>query len=195
MQRVVTTVVAVVGGSSGLLDRMGEAANVRSFHGGPEAPPLERAAEAWSAARRVRSPYFVHDADPLGWVVDTWAAHFDGEGAAGELEVAVSQTVRRWRAGSVELPDYYLVVAPDEWGQTRRHWYLGVLASAAPSRVVVDDGRGDATSILPGLATGPWWPNLDMMLEGLDRVVPDRAGLEGGKKGPDEPALIVGTDR
>ncbi len=36
----------------------------------------------------------------------------------------------------VELPDYYLVLDPESWAPTRRHWYLGVLARSA--RVVPD---------------------------------------------------------
>jgi hypothetical protein len=194
MQSVATTVVALVGAPRELLERMGAATNVRRFGAVPDAPALDRAAEAWGAARRARSPYFVHDADPLAWIVDAWSARFDGHGTAGELEVAVSQTVGRWRAGSIELPDYYVLLSPDGWGRTRRHWYLGVLASSAPSRVVVTDGRDDPALLLPGLPSGRWWPALDSMVEDVDRVVPDRAGLDDGTAGAADGALFVGTE-
>jgi hypothetical protein len=194
MQSVATTVVALVGAPSALLDRMGAATNVRCFRAVRDAPALDRAAEAWGAARLTRSPYFVHDADPLAWIVDAWSTRFDGQGAAGELEVAVSQTISRWRAGSIELPDYYVLVSPDGWGRTRRHWYLGVLASTSASRVIVADGRGDPALLLPGLPIGRWWPPLDSMVEGVDRVVPDRAGVDDGTAGPADGALFVGTD-
>jgi len=58
-----------------------------------------------------------------------------GEGAtAGELEVAIRETVGRWRARAIELPDYYLLLDPGSWTATRRHWYLGLLHRAAPTR-------------------------------------------------------------
>jgi hypothetical protein len=44
----------------------------------------------------------------------------------------------RWRVGSIELPDYYLALDAESWTATRRHWFLGVLHTAAPARVVPD---------------------------------------------------------
>jgi hypothetical protein len=174
---------------------MGAATNVDTHRATPDAPALERAAEAWAAARRSRSPYFIHDADPLARIAEAWAARFDGQGTPGELEVATSQTLARWRAGSIELPDYYVLVGPDDWARTVRHWYLGVLASESPARVTVADASDDLTAILPRLGTGPWWPKLDAMVRDIEHIVPDRAGLEGADSAPGDRALFVGTER
>ena len=73
-------------------------------------------------------------------------------GRAGELEVAVSETLARWRPGSIELPDYYLVIDADTWAPTRRHWYLGVLHATAPARVV-PAAASDAEAALARLGT------------------------------------------
>jgi hypothetical protein len=34
-------------------------------------------------------------------------------GPTGELEVAVAETLQRWRARAIELPDYDLVLNPE----------------------------------------------------------------------------------
>jgi hypothetical protein len=53
------------------------------------------------------------------------------------------------------------------------------LAAAAPARVVPI--RSDARELrrtLRSLPTGRWWPEpTERLLEGIDRVVPDRVGL------------------
>jgi hypothetical protein len=59
---------------------------------------------------------------------------FDEQGPAGELEVAVRETVGRWRARAIELPDYY-ILDPGSWTATRRHWYLGLLHQVVPDQV------------------------------------------------------------
>jgi hypothetical protein len=175
MERASTTVIAVVGGDADQVARLQGAANVRTVQTEPDASLLDRAVAAWAQVARTRAPYTVHDADPLAAVADAWIRRFDGLAPAGELEVAVAETVARWRARSIELPDYYLVVDPEDWDGTRRHWYLGYLAGAAPTRVVA--GGGDLLGTIGRLGTGRWWPDLDRLLEGIDRVVPDRAGL------------------
>lgn len=175
MERAWTTVIAVVGGDADQVARLHGAANVRTVQTEPDASLLDRAVAAWAQVTRTRAPYTVHDADPLAAVTDAWIRRFDGLAPAGELEVAVAETVARWRARSIELPDYYLVVDPEDWDGTRRHWYLGYLAGAAPTRVVA--GGADLLGTIGRLATGRWWPDLDRLLEGIDRVVPDRAGL------------------
>ena len=99
----------------------------------------------------------------------------DAEGVAGELEVAVGETLTRWRARDLELPDYYLVLDAEELDATRRHWYLGFLHRAAPNRVLPTAGTpAEVGERLANLASGRWWPDLDRLLEGVDRVVPDR---------------------
>jgi hypothetical protein len=177
-RRTSTTVVAIVGnGARACVDRLGRGANVATLVPEPDDPPLDRAVAAWSDAIRVHMPYFVHDADPLDATATAWVRRFDSEGPIGELEVVVSETLARWRAGSIELPDYYLVLDAEAWTPTRRHWYLGVLHGAAPARVVPVPNADAAAAALPRLGSGPWWPDLDDLLDGIDRVVPDQAGV------------------
>ncbi len=170
-----TTVVAVVGdGARACIERLASSANVVTLVSDRDDPSLDRAVAAWSAATRTHTPYFVHDADPVGAVADAWVRRYDEEGPIGELEVVVADTLLRWRAGSLELPDYYLVLDAETWGATRRHWYLGVLHHAAPARVVPVPHADAAVAALPRLTAGRWWPDLDELLEGIDRVVPDK---------------------
>ena len=127
--------VAIVGDDTrASLERLDRGANVVTLAAEPDADPLDRAVAAWSAATRVHTPYFAHDADPLDATASAWVRRFDGDGPIGELEVAVSDTLARWRAGSIELPDYYLVLDAETWTPTRKHWYLGVLHATAPAR-------------------------------------------------------------
>jgi hypothetical protein len=172
-RRTSSTVVAVVGDASrATIERLATATNVASAIP-DEGDPLDRAVAAWAGASRAHTPYFVHDADPLAATADAWVRRFDGAGPIGELEVAVQEALVRWRVGSIELPDYYLVVDADRWDATRRHWYLGVLHRAAPARVAPTTG-GDAAGTLAHLTAGRWWPDLDELLAGIDRVVPDQ---------------------
>src|SRR6266498_1526031 len=129
----------------------------------------------YRAAKGMHAPYLVHDADALGVVADAWVRRFDQQGPVGELEVAVSETLARWRADTIDLPDYYLVLDSDSWDATRRHWYLGVLHRSAPSRVVPSSGDpAEVEARLAQLSSGPWWPPLDQLLDSVDRLVPDQ---------------------
>jgi hypothetical protein len=187
-QRTATTVVAVVGADArACVEQLGTGANVTPFVAPPEDAHLDRAVAAWAEAARSHAPYFVHDADPLVAVGDAWVRRFDEAGPIGELEVAVSETLARWRVGSIELPDYYLVLDAEAWGPTLRHWYLGLLHGAAPARVLPVPNADAAAGTLPRLAAGPWWPDLDVLLAGIEHVVPDRAGLGGSDGSPDSP--------
>jgi hypothetical protein len=176
MQRVSTTVIGLVGEQArDCAQGLGRAPNVRVELPDPAAGPLERAATAWQAATGTHLPYLVHDADPLALVADAWVRRYDEQGPAGELEPAVGDTLARWRAGTIELPDYYLVLDSDAWGATRRHWYLGLLHRAAPARVVPVEAAADRLQArIATLASGRWWPELDRLLADVDRVVPDR---------------------
>lgn len=177
MHRVSTTVIAIVGpGARRAAELLGRAANVGAALPDPDAEPLDRAVEAWRDAPRTHLPYLVHDADPLALVADAWARHYDGEGPAGELEVAVAATLARWRARAVELPDYYVVLDADALGATRRHWYLGFLHAKGPVRVVPARDAEQAAATPPRLPAGRWWPPLDRLLDGVAAVVPDRVG-------------------
>lgn len=174
-QRTGTTVVAVIGDDARECVRaLGEAANVVAVSVDPDDAPLDRAVATWTEAVRAHTPYLVHDADPLAAVAGAWVRHFDEEGQIGELEVAVTETLARWRVGSIELPDYYLVLDAESWPVTRRHWYLGVLHRAAPARVVPVPDPDSAARMLPRLGAGAWWPDLDALLAGIERVAPDQ---------------------
>jgi hypothetical protein len=174
-QRTGTTVVAVVGhDAAGCVRRLGEAINVVPVSVDADDAPLDRAVASWAEVTRVHTPYLVHDADPLATVGDAWVRRYDEEGPIGELEMAVAETLARWRVGSIELPDYYLVLDAEAWEATRRHWYLGVLHGAAPARVVPVRDPDAAARTLPRLGAGAWWPDLDDLLERIERVVPDQ---------------------
>ena len=173
-----TTVVAFVAPGAEETPLKGvKAANVRVLRAEADAPALDEATRVWEQARRTSAPYLLHDADPLAWVADAWVRRFDGQGAVGELEVAVAETLGRWRARSLDLPDYYLIVDPERLGATRRHWFLGVLGAQAPTRVVVSRSSTPLVDHLADLRPGRWWPDLDRILADVDRVVPDQVGM------------------
>lgn len=184
MQRVATTVLALVGSPPVeelrvLAGSLGEAANVRAALPETEAAPLDRAVAAWSEATRAHIPYLLHDADPLAEVAAAWIERWDGTGDVGRLEIAVQAVLQRWRARSLELPDYYLVVDAEALTATARHWYLGVLTGAAPHRVAVTGaGPDEAIRAVRGLRAGRWWPELDALLADVDRRVPDALQVE-----------------
>lgn len=173
MLRVNTTVVALVNAADETLDRVA-ASNVAVHRSDAETSDLERAQAAWSAAHGAGRRYFVHRADPLAAVAAAWVREFDGPRVAGELEIARTETLTRWRAGSIALPDFYLIEAPDELPATERHWFLGVLAGAAAHRVVLAEPDRTVRDHLGSLPTGPWWPPLDRLLDGIEHVVPDQ---------------------
>jgi hypothetical protein len=174
-QRTGTTVVAVVGtAATNCVHRLGDSTNVVSVSVAPDDPALDRAVATWAEVTRAHAPYLVHDADPLAAVADAWVRRYDEQGPVGELEVAVADTLARWRVGSIELPDYYFALGAESWGVTRRHWYLGVLHRTAPARVVPVPDADAAGRALPRLSAGAWWPDLDDLLEGIERVVPDQ---------------------
>jgi hypothetical protein len=170
-----TTVVVVVSLDRSRLDGI-QANNVRVLHIAADQPALERAVKAAAEARHASAGYLVHDADPLAGVADAWVGRFERAGVAGALEVAVAETLSRWRARSLDLPDYYLLDDPESLSPTRRHWYLGLLGSVAPTRVVALRPATRIVEHLPELGTGPWWPALDRVLADVDRVVPEQVG-------------------
>jgi hypothetical protein len=178
-----TTVVVVVDGEADAdLDGF-RAANVRVLHPEPGAPVLDRAVEAWGEVRRTSTRYVVHDADPLAWVAGAWTRRFDGQGPIGELEVAIAETLARWRAGSIDLPDYYLLVEPEDLDVARRHWFIGVLGAASPARVIPARNTGVLVDRLGELPPGRWWPPLDRLVGDLERTLPEQAGLIGAQAG------------
>jgi hypothetical protein len=185
MQRASTTVVVLVGpGTGAVLRGLEGAANVRVLRVDEgDTSPLDRAVAATGEAAGAHAPYLVHDADPLAVVADAWARYFDETGPRGELEVAVSETLARARTGAIELPDYYVVLDPEQLDATRRHFWLGLLHRDASARVV--PVRPDPTSVLAALGTlapGRWWSPLGDLLRGIEHEVPDQIGT----RAPDE---------
>jgi hypothetical protein len=179
MRRLSSTVVVVAGEQAGeVVSGLDELRNVRAITRGGRALP-----EIADVVNRAVATYVVHDADPLGAVGDAWADLFDGAAPVGGLEVAIEAALAVLRSERLVLPDYYIVLDPDDMPVTRRHWWLGVLAGAAPTRVVPARASVSAvTDVLGSLASGRWWPpDLESWLRGLPRVVPDQAGLPGGR--------------
>jgi hypothetical protein len=183
VERISATVVALIGADEKAVAALAGKANVALYSADPSAPRIEQATTAWEAARHAHTPYFVHDADPLAWVGQAWAARFEGTGEVGDLEVAVHDTLARWRAGAVGLPDYYLLCSPDNWPPAWRHWYLGFLGAACPLRVVVTGGYADLASALMALPAGRWWPDMDELLAGIEHVVPDQVRFPQPRRG------------
>jgi hypothetical protein len=173
--RLSSTVVVVAGERAGtVVSGLDGLHNVRAIARGERSP-----AEAAEAINRATATYVVHDADPLGAVGDAWVDLFDGVGPVGGLEVAIETALAALRSDRLVLPDYYVVLDPDEMPVTRRHWWLGALAGTAPTRVVPAQASVSAvTEVLGSLSSGRWWPeDTAKWLRGLPRVVPDRAGL------------------
>jgi hypothetical protein len=177
MRRLSSTVVVVAGnGASDVVAGLDNLHNVRAITRGERSP-----AEVMEIAGRSAATYVVHDADPLAGVAAAWAAYFDGTGVTGALEVAIEAALAELRADRLTLPDYYLVLEPDELTPTWRHWWLGVLAGAAPVRVVPVSASSTAVAgTLGRLSAGRWWPaDLESWLRALPKVVPDQVGLPG----------------
>ncbi|WP_345459278.1 hypothetical protein [Actinoallomurus oryzae] len=175
MRRLSSTVVVVAGEQSGkVVSGLDGLHNVRAISRGERSP-----AEIEEAVHRSTATYVVHDADPLAAVGDAWVGLFDGAAPVGGLEVAIEAALAGLRSDRLALPDYYVVLDPDDMPVTRRHWWLGALAGSAPSRVVPARASAAAvTDALSRLSSGRWWPSdLEGWLRGLTRAVPDRVGL------------------
>ncbi|UQS24887.1 hypothetical protein L1857_19750 [Amycolatopsis thermalba] len=163
MARPNSTVVVLAGsGSEKVLAGLDGLANVRVASSG----------EAAALVGQTHAAYVVHDRDPLAGVADAWARFFDRQAPPGTLEVAIETAVADLRRGATLLPDYYLVLDPESLPATGKHWWLGVLAGAAPSRVVPAGRRcppcgkrspgcrpagGGPTTSRPGYATWSAW--------------------------------------
>jgi hypothetical protein len=138
-----------------------------------EADAVESATIALRQAARRSSPFALVPADPLAAVAAQWQAMWDV--SRGSLTGAVlfeeqtAHALAAWRARRFELPDYYLVLAGPEGGAP--DFYLGPLRAARPHRVLVvasTDGPEQAAWVrdaLRSLPHGPWWPQLDELLD------------------------------
>jgi hypothetical protein len=174
MERANSTTLVVVGGSSALLEDLDRLPNVRaaSLAGRPEAAVK-------SFVEGAQTAYVAHDRDPLEHVAAAWVEFFDDQGTLGTLDVEVATTSGVLRRGEASLPDYYLVLDPEDLPPTWKHWWLGVLPGVAPLRVLPTEADYNAIRrLLRRLPSGRTWPESTEWLNGLTRSAPDRFRLE-----------------
>lgn len=132
--RTLTTLVSAIGpGMEAAVVRLGQASNV-AVEVPPEIPTDPVAAmtvvgSTWRKATKRSAIYTVVALDPLGPVVDQWAARLTAQPEALELVIGL--------VPDLPTPDYYLV-SPG-LGDPHVHWYAAHVRSLAPSRVVVCD--------------------------------------------------------
>ncbi len=137
------------------------------------------------ATRRIAAagtPWVVHDTDPLEHVAAAWVELFEERSTLGALEVEVETALAQFEAGSAVMPDYYIVLEPQDAPETWRHWWCGALAHRAPQRVLA--ARAPATPrdatirrLLTTLPSSRPWPDPESWLPHLPFDIPDRVGL------------------
>jgi len=122
-----------------------------------------------------RSPYVAHDRDPLCHVAAAWVEFFDDLSSLGVLDLEVDRALDALEHGDVDMPDYYVVVSPETLTPTWKHWWLGVLPRAAPTRVIPWDADGSVplARVLRTLPASRPWPALGPWLNSVKRTVPD----------------------
>jgi hypothetical protein len=146
-----------------------------------DAPAVDGVAAAAAALRRaagISAPYVLVAADPLAAVAAEWSAMWDlsrQTHASDRFELRAAEALAAWRANQFELPDYYLVLAPQSAAaaadgtaeEQRPDFYLGPLRSVRPNRVVVAAAAEPAEQAaavrgeLGSLRAGRWWPSLE----------------------------------
>jgi hypothetical protein len=168
-----TTLVVIGESAPDALRPLAGLANVRarSLSGWEDAD-----ATAWE--RSVSTPYLVHDHDPLAHVAAAWTEFYDDAATLEVLQLEIDRLIADLDRGTASLPDYYVVLAPETLAPTLRHWWLGVMSSASPTRVIPwSDPEASLRSLLRRLPTGRPWPDYDPWLRGVPTSVPDRVGL------------------
>ena len=132
----------------------------------------------WSAT--AAAPYVVHDHDPLVHVAAAWVEFFDDQSTYGVLELEIERALDAAVRHDFNVPDYYVVIHPEVLPVTWKHWWLGVLSSASPSRVIPWPSADDSLAeLLRRLPTARAWPEVDAWLPRVRRAIPDRVGLPG----------------
>jgi hypothetical protein len=178
MRRSPSTVLCIAGRvTTGLLDVVGRSPNVATVRAAKD--DLGGRIDALKRAEGVSAPFAVVETDPLADVASGWSEMWRG-GGAEMFERACSEILHQWRAQTFELPDFYLrIVSPATANEQHDDFYLGALASQRPRRVVamVSEGTPEEDSArmvqcLSGLPQGPWWPNLDDLLDAARRYIP-----------------------
>jgi len=169
-----TTLVVVGDDARGLIDEAGRFANVRAA-----TFPLTAGGEVQRWINRSKAPYVVHDHDPLGHVAAAWVEFFDDLATLGTLDLEVDRALEKFERAELSMPDYYVVADPESLPPTWRHWWLGVLPQAAPTRVIPWDATGSESlaRLLRTLPTSRQWPDPGPWLRRVARTVPDLAGL------------------
>ncbi len=193
MRRNPSTVVVLAGPVPGeVFTALGRSMNVALIRPDDSAGDgLEAAAVALQRAGRATSPYALVLADPLAAVAAAWREMWDVTRQPGPaaFEQEAARALAAWRAGRFELPDYYLVLAPDtgaagaagagQAGDHRPDFHLGPLRSTRAHRVVpvaAAEPAELAAAVLAALGSlrhGPWWPGLDEVIETARRFYPD----------------------
>ncbi len=171
-----TTLVFVGSDAPAALEALDHLANVRAaaLRG-----TSDEEARRWVA--RAHSPYVVHDRDPLGHVAAAWVEFFDDLSTLGTLDLEVDRALAALETGQLVMPDYYIVAEPDSLSPTWKHWWLGVLPKAAPTRVIPwGAGSTPLARVLRQLPTGRPWPTPDPWLRGVAWAVPDRVDPMAG---------------
>ncbi|RFA10159.1 hypothetical protein B7R54_13765 [Subtercola boreus] len=172
-----TTLVLVGQGSDRALGALGQLANVRASSFPDESDISNEQVDRWVS--QSDTPYVVHDRDPLGHVASAWVEFFDDQATLGTLDLEVDRAVAGLAAGELSLPDYYIIIQPETLAPTWKHWWLGVLPKAAPTRVIPwNEGQTPLSRVLRQLPVGRAWPNPDPWLREVARSVPDRIGLD-----------------
>lgn len=153
----------------------GRARNVALVLEDPGAPEAERFERAWAEVERRRAAiYVLTDADPLRALGEGYVASWREE-RRELLDVAALVPPPK------ELPEFYLVLDAgepdaDPHGERflRREWFLGVLAAAAPVRVLpvrpLTDVEETAARLLQRLARLPSGTPLPAAAELLERA-------------------------
>ncbi len=168
-----STTLVVVGGDDQVLRALGRHPNVQAMSlAGRDDDEIAR----WS--RGATTPYLVHDRDPLEHVAAAWVEFFDDRSTLGALELEIDRAIDALTSGAATIPDYYVVVEPETMAPTWRHWWLGVMAQASPSRIIPRrEADPSLARLLRRLPTGRAWPAVDPWLRSVTAAVPDRVGI------------------
>ncbi|CAN5233653.1 hypothetical protein BH09ACT6_BH09ACT6_12600 [soil metagenome] len=172
-----TTLVLVGNESATAFGALARHANVRATS---LADSTDEEAERW--VTQADSPYIVHDRDPLAHVAAAWVEFFDDLTTLGTLDLEVDRAATALQRGTLSMPDYYIVIDPESLSATWKHWWLGVLPHAAPTRVIPwAEGSTPLSRVLRSLPTGRSWPDPGPWLRDVARSVPDQIGVANQK--------------
>lgn len=159
---------------------------------------IEPATAALRRAAGISSPYVLVAADPLAAVAAEWEAMWEVTATARgseAFELRAGEALAAWHANQFELPDYYLVLAP-ETPPDEQHpsFYLGPLRAVRSHRVAVvaaAEPAEQAAGMLTALASlrhGRWWPSLDDIIGTAREYYP---GALSGSPGTGESRLLA----